>query len=130
MTVTTSKAVDLGVIFSPGISGVASLLLPAFEEWVDEAVDIFQDTWPRKSGDSYDAWDGVAVLTNTGITVNIINYAETKYGKNYAGFVYRKGMANNDDNRVWRQRYDVMVDEAVPQLLQDCLTILMDEKGG
>jgi len=130
---------------------------PEFTDFADVCLQIAVDLWPIKTGDSRDAWTSEIKGTGTNKVVEITNAVRDRdYGKPYAAYVRRRGRtparilsqytgqmqgprkatgaygsgAYPLGSVVWGEKFDEMVAEALPDLLQSCLDKLISNLGG
>ena len=100
------------------LKDIPAVVKPAFEDFAAAAVLAAQDEWPIDSGDSFRAWDSSLEVGTEQIKVFLRN------DEHYSGWVYRAKTANNDDNRVWKQQRDEIVNTELPILQADCVALI------
>ena len=119
------------------------IVMPAFEEFSMEIADIMREEWPIGKDGPPHSEAGFDVTVDKGdpnrITVSMVNETHKEDGKMYAGYVhkrYRTGRKPKKgepkpprriltkEDRSWWQRWQVVIDEAVPDLMDRALELL------
>lgn len=133
----------------------ASVVQPAFIAFAEECIFIAQDEWPVDTGDSVDAWTSeVSHISDSEVEVMISNEVRDRdYDRPYAAYVYRRGVDKRSReyqqrvkapralrpgslgpimgaHRVWLEKFRIMKEEAIPELLDQSLNLLLESLGG
>tara|TARA_Y100000593_G_scaffold2827_1_gene5687 strand:+ start:8415 stop:8849 length:435 start_codon:yes stop_codon:yes gene_type:complete len=116
-----------------------NIVLPAFEDFARVALDEIRlgtlsgNPWPVDTGISQDSWISSVDFDDQSITVSFFNAARTEPnprtgkggGRSYAAYIYRAGTANDDNNRVWEEKENFIIENLLPSLMEECIQLIL-----